>query len=72
MIADVIGDVYGEEEEYGEEAAGFKRENEGNYDFMWTSSSYHNTTKESSSYFRIYAKYNVLVKNLFMIKYFII
>jgi hypothetical protein len=39
---------------------------------MWTSSSYHNTTKESSSYFRIYAKYNVLVKNLFMIKYFII
>ena len=34
MIADVIGDIYGEEEDYGDEAAGFKRENEANFDFM--------------------------------------
>ena len=34
MIADVIGDVYGEEDQYGEEEAGFKRESEANYDFM--------------------------------------
>jgi hypothetical protein len=35
MIADVIGDVgYGDEDDYGEEGAGFKRENEANYDFM--------------------------------------
>jgi len=35
MIADVIGDVYGEEDDYGEEGAKFQRENESNYDFMW-------------------------------------
>jgi hypothetical protein len=34
MIADVIGDVYGEEDDYGEEGAKFQRENESNYDFM--------------------------------------
>ena len=52
MIADVIGDVgYGDEDDYGEEGTGFKRENEANYDFMWAI--YFSYWKESMSYFKI-------------------
>ena len=58
MIADVIGDVgYGDEDDYGEEGAGFKRENEANYDFMW--SVHFSYWKESMSYFKIYKNYYI-------------
>lgn len=65
MIADVIGDVYGEEDEYGdEEGAGFKRENEGNYDFMWTTI----VTQQKKAFHILQFMQNIiLVKNLIII-----
>lgn len=34
MVNDVMGGGYGDEDDYGEETAGFKRENEAEVDFM--------------------------------------
>ena len=39
MINDVLGGGYGDEDDYGDEKA-FQKENEGEYDFMWESSTY--------------------------------
>lgn len=64
MIADVIGDVYGEEDQYGEEEAGFKRESEANYDFMWITI----VTQQRKAYHILKFMQNIiLVKNLIII-----